>query len=192
MIAPRKEIARERRRQMQVRKAFDAGLARHHEQRHQLTAFHAACGEYLVYSMDRLHEQDQLIHDLLAERIPTTDEEAHHGLAELNARWAASRIVVDSFRHALAEFKQAGDDGGRTFEQAAMAFSDAFNRTMTPRRNPFFRYTDSLFIDADWARIANVSDEFHRTENSLFSHVTEEAPQAIDPTQYQVSHPPGE
>jgi len=177
---------------MQVRKAFEAGLALDQEQRSQLTTFHAACGEYLVYSMDRLHEQDQLIHDLLAERVPTTDEEAHQGLAQLNARWAESRIVVESFRQALTKLKRAGAGGRHAFEQAALAFSDAFNRTMTPRRNPFFRYTDSLFVDEDWVRIANVSDEFHTTEDKLFSHVTEEAPQSIDPTQYKVAHPPGE
>jgi len=173
---------------MQVRKAFEAGLALDTEQRNQLTPFYVACGEYLVYSMDRLHEQDQIIHDLLAERIPADDNEAHHRLAELNARQDASRVVVETFRQALETLKKAGTEGRHEFEQAAKTFADTFNRMMAPRRNPFFRHTDSLFVDADWVRIADVSDEFHTTEAGLFNRVAENAPEGIDPEQYKIEH----
>ncbi len=176
---------------MQVRKAFEAGLAKDAEQRNKLTSFYAACARYLVYSMDRLHDQDQIIHDLLAERIPASDETAHQGLAELNARQSASRVVVQTFRQALDALDQAGADGGQAFEQAATLFVDAFNSMMAPRRNPFFRYTDSLFIDEDWVRIADASDEFHATESRLFTQVKEEAPDGTDPEQYKIHHPPG-
>ncbi len=192
MIGPRKEIARERRRQIQVRKAFEAGLALDEDQRGGLVSFYVACGEYLVYSMDRLHEQDQIIHDLLVARVPADDDEARKGLAELNARQDASRVVVETFRQALEALKQAGSKGRKVFEKAAGAFVDAFNSMMAPRRNPFFRHTDSLFVDEDWVRIADASDEFHTIESRLFVAVKEQAPEGIDPEQYTVEHPPGE
>jgi len=78
MQPPRAEIARERRRQIQVRKSFSAGLdpaapwgAGDPE------AFYLACSDYLLSSMDRLHDQDQMIHDLLRERIDPAEREAH-------------------------------------------------------------------------------------------------------------------
>ncbi len=191
MIDSRKEIARERRRQIQIRKAFEAALELNDEQRTGLTAFFIGCGEYLVYSMDRLHAQDQIIHDLLAASVPVEDTEAHEGLAALNARQDASRIVVDAFRRAVEELKISGADGRAAFEQAAREFADAFNSMMAPRRNPFYKYTDSLFVDEDWVRIADVSKEYHSTEGRLFLGVKETAPDGIDPEQYVVEHPPG-
>jgi len=191
MIDSRQEIARERRRQIQIRKAFEAALGLNDEQRTGLTVFFIACGEYLVYSMDRLHAQDQIIHDLLAASVPAEDKDAHEGLAALNARQDASRIVVDTFRSAVEELKISDVAGRSVFELAAKEFVDAFNSIMAPRRNPFYQYTDSLFVDEDWIRIADVSKEYHSTEGRLFVDVKENAPDGIDPEQYKIEHPPG-
>jgi len=192
MIGTRREIARERRRQIQVRKSFEAALMLDEGQRTGLSGFYTACGVYLVYSLDRLHDQDQIIHDLLAQRIPAGDTQAHRGLAELNGRQEKTRGVVAAFGKAVEALKKAGEKGRQTFEQAGTRFIDACNTLMAPRRNPFFRYTDSLFSEADWVRIAAVSDESRALEAELFARVRQHAPQGIDPEQYTVQHRPGE
>lgn len=192
MLNPRAEIARERRRQIQVRKAFAAGLdpAAAWAGR-EPGAFHLACADYLLLSMDRLHDQDQVIHDLLAERIPAAEAEAHERLAVLNDRQDQSRALLEQFRGAAEALRGAGAAGVRAFEHAAREFTAAFGNLLQARRNPFFRHTDRLFTDADWARIAGVTPESLAEEERLFERVRRTAPAGVDPDQYTAEHLPG-
>ena len=73
-----------------------------------LSAFYLACADYLVWSMDRLHEQDQIIHDLLGERISATEKEAHERLAVLNARQRSSRELMAGFERDAAKLRTSG------------------------------------------------------------------------------------
>jgi len=189
MITPRADIARERRRMMQARKALEAALEQ--QQGSDLAEFFLACGDYLVYSMGRLHAQDQIIHDLLAERIPADETAAHERLVELNRRQDKSRVVLETFREAVEALRTAGSAGQSAFAAAAHAFIDKLNEMMAPRRNPFFEHTDRLFTEEDWVRIADQSDEFRSREAALFDAVKRSAPAGADPEQYVISHRPG-
>jgi hypothetical protein len=192
MQPPRAEIARERRRQIQVRKAFTTGLdPQTRWDGHERTPFYLACADYLVFSMDRLHEQDQLIHDLLRERIPPEEREAHERLAALDERQRRSRELLGSFREAAGALAAARDAGLAAFEEEARAFIAAFGTLLQPRKNPFFRHTDRLFDDADWARIAGVTPESFAEEARLFARVRETAPAGADPDQFTAEHLPG-
>jgi hypothetical protein len=74
MQTPRAEIARERRGQMQVRRAFETGLGDGPAwSDRQPREYCLACADCLLFSMERLHSQDQLIHDLLRERIAPSE-----------------------------------------------------------------------------------------------------------------------
>jgi hypothetical protein len=183
---PRAEIARERRRQIQVRKAFEAGLER--PGGGDLTAFCIACGDYLVFSMDRLHEQDQYIHDFLKQRIPVEDVDAHARLDELGRRQGQSRDLMEGFRQLVARLKQAGRDGLEAFEAGARRFTANFTALLAPRKNPFHRHTDELFTDEDWVVIAGVSEDSLARETALFVSVQRTAPAGIDPEQMTVEH----
>ena len=185
-MQPRAEIARERRRQIQVRKAFEAGLALPGAA--DLTEFYLACGEYLVFSMDRLHEQDQQIHDLLKRRIPVEEAEAHARLDELGRRQAQSRTLMDGFRTALGRLQTAGRQGLAAFEQAARRFTTSFTALLAPRRNPFEQHTDALFGDEDWVMIAGVREDSLAREAELFIAVQRSAPSGVDPEQMTVEH----
>jgi hypothetical protein len=192
MLQPRAEIARERRRQIQVRKAFDAGLALVDETVPTLTAFYLACADYIVASMDRLHAQDQLIHDLLAARIPADEAEAHERLATLNDRQRQSRKLLIEFQNAAEQLRRQGPSGVGAFLDAARQFSAEFKSLLAPRRNPFFRHTDALFGEDDWWRIAGVTDRSLETEERLFRAVQRTAPAGMDPAQFTAEHlPPG-
>ena len=188
MLTPRAEIARERRRQMQVRKAFEAGLAAPAWQGGNAAAFYLACAAYLLWSMDRLHSQDQIIHDLLDERIPGTDFEAHGRLDVLNGRQQRSRVLVATFGHAAEALRASGRAGVPAFETAAREFTETFKALLQPRKNPFSRHTDELFGDADWMRIAGVTTGSLAEEAKLFGAVQEAAPPGVDPDQFTAEH----
>jgi hypothetical protein len=188
MDTPRAEIARERRRQMQVRKAFDAGLALDGGYDPALLPFYLACADYIVASMDRLHDQDQLIHDLLAARIPAAEADAHERLAVLNERQRQSRVLVDTLRKAAEDLRRMGASGLGSFVPVALQFADSFKALLAPRRNPFFRHTDVLFRDDDWARIAGVTEESVQIEERLFLAVQRAAPPGADPAGFTAEH----
>ena len=186
MSNSRAAIGYERRRQIQIRKAFEAGLELPDDHRADLMDFYLASGAYIVFSMDRLHYQDQVIHDLLAERIPRDDTDAHDRLAVLNERQDKSRAMVEAFRQAVDSLNETGPAGCEIFEAAAHDFTAAFTSLMAPRKNPFHSYTDELFTDDDWELVAGVTDESIEMERNLYNAVHLSAPTGIDPETMQV------
>ncbi len=191
MQTSREEIARERRRQIQVRKAFQAGLDTTGWAGADAARFYLCCADYLRWSMDRLHEQDQRIHDLLRERIPAAESEAHERLAVLGERQERSRALMRDFSAAAERLRAAGVGGIRAFEQAAREFTATFNSLLQARKNPFFQHTDRLFRDADWSDIAGVSEQSLADEARLFGAVQASAPHGIDPAAFTAEHKPG-
>jgi hypothetical protein len=176
---------------MQVRKAFEAGLGAAAPAGRDPAAFYLACADYIKWSMDRLHEQDQIIHDLLAERIPGTEKDAHERLAVLNARQRSSRELVAGFARATEQLRASGRAGVAAFEAAAREFTDTFKSLLQPRKNPFFRHTDELFRESDWVRIAGVSAASIAAEQELFGTVKRTAPPGSDPDTFTAEHLPG-
>jgi len=186
MSNARGAIGYERRRQIQIRKAFEAGLELPDNDRIELTEFYLASGAYIVFSMDRLHYQDQVIHDLLAERIPEDDADAHERLVILNERQDKSRVMVEAFSQAIDALRETGADGRDAFETAAQTFAAAFLSLMAPRKNPFHAYTDELFTDEDWELVAGVTEESLEMEKNLYKAVQTNAPTGIDPEAMQI------
>lgn len=185
MSDPRAEIARERRRYIQVRKAFEAGLSSSQDVGPE---FYLACAAYMIFSMDRLHDQDQEIHDRLEARILAEDIEAHERLAELQKRQQQSRNLMTRFADSMEKLRGAGSGGLKTFEKEARDFTATFNSLMAPRKNPFHAHTDRLFSDSDWEIIAGVTDRSRATEGQLFDAVRRAAPPGINPEEMTVEH----
>ena len=181
MSHPMGAIGYERRRQVQIRTAFETGLALRERSDLELTEFFLACAAYIVFSMDRLHYQDQVIHDLLKERVSAEDEDAHKRLDELDERQGKSRELVESFQRAAEDLTRNGADARGAFDHAATTFVAAFTSLMAPRKNPFKAYTDKLFTDEDWNLIAGVTDESISIESELYAAVKASAPDDIDP-----------
>jgi hypothetical protein len=188
MLQARQDIAYERRRQIQVRKALDAGLGKQQRAGRGPADFYLACVDYLDWSMDRLHRQDQAIHDLLRARIPANDSEAHEQLAALSERQDRSRALVARFHEAASALRAAGGQAVAAFEAEARAYMEAFGSLLQARRNPFFRHTDRLFTDADWDRIAGVTAQSRAEEQRLFEAVRSAAPPGADPAAFVAEH----
>lgn len=173
---------------MQVRLAFEQALEGSGAADGERLGFYLACGDYLRFSMERLHRQDQLIHDYLKERLPAGDGEAHERLDELQRRQTKSRELMAGFGQQLEALRAAGRDGVAAFAAAARDFLARFKALLAPRKNPFAAQTDRLFGPADWVRIAGVSDASLAEEAALFSAVRASAPAGIDPESLEVRH----
>jgi hypothetical protein len=178
---------------MQVRKAFSAGLGPGAQwQGRDPAEFHLACADYLLFSMDRLHDQDQQIHDRLKARIPPAEREAHERLEALDRRQDRSRELLAGLRRAAQALRSSGGRSVAAFESEARTFIDAFGTLLQPRKNPFSRHTDQLFTDADWAGIAGVTTQSLAEEERLFAGVRLAAPVGADPDGFTAEHLPAE
>lgn len=191
MLTARQEIARERRRMMQVRRAFAAGLESSGLPAPGRAAFYLACADYLHWSMARLHRQDQRIHDLVRERIAADDDAGRERLAALDRQQERSRALADDLHRAAQLLRNAGETGVPAFEAAARDYAAAFAKLVVPGRNPLFEYTDRLLTDADWQEIAGVTPQIIAEEESLFGSVQAAAPPGMDPAQCSGEHRPG-
>lgn len=173
---------------MQVRQVFVDGLERGAGGEAGREAFYRACAAYICFSMDRLHGQDQIIHDLLCVRVPETDKRAHERLAELERRQSRSRLMVERLRDGLRALERDWPAGCSKFEATARRFTDTFQSLLEARKNPFAKYTDELFDEADWARIAGVTADSLAVEQRLYSAVQKTAPAGRDPAEVTVEH----
>lgn len=173
---------------MQVRRAFVAGMHGTGEGTGRQPAdFYRACAEYLGFSMGRLYAQDGLIHDLLSQRIPASDTNAHAELAVLAGEQRQGRAMVEKLGRAALGLGE-GSGAMPAFEAAAREFAAGLGSSMRSRRNPFSSYTDKLFDEADWTRIAGVTPDSIAEEGRLFAAVRRAAPAGLDPEGFGAGH----
>ena len=186
MLNPRAAISHERRRYVRIRRAFEAGLAQGISADAKLTDFYLSCAAYVVFALDRLHCQDQMIHDLLVARIPVDDTSAHQRLSALNERQNSARLLVEDLQCATNLLQIDGEAKRHHFEETAQNFNVAIAQIAEVRKNPFEAYTDTLFTDHDWVNIADTSDASVKIEQNLYRAVRHTAPAGIDPDQMEV------
>lgn len=186
-VNPRAFLGVERRRQMQVRGALNAALAKPDLNDTTLAPFLLACAEYLIVSLQRLDFQDMAISDRLIGRVPKDNREVHDGLAALSDRQAKARAATDGFAKEVQAFK-SGKSTAPQFVGSVRAFAALIQVMMQPRRNPYEKYTNELFTDADWVAIGNVTPQVIAAETHMFARVRETAPPGIDPDAMPVLH----
>jgi len=183
---PAGRVGKERQRQMQVRKAFTEVLERGAAVGEDLTEFYEHCGDYMVFSMDRLHWQDQVIHDLLKERLPASETEAHEALDKLQVRQGKSRAVTSKFLTAVDALKEAGSAGCKVFEAEARDIISMLGTLSQSRKNPIFKHTDDLFGVEDWEHVVDATPQAVAREDELYTLVQNTAPEGIDPVRHYI------
>ena len=151
-------------------------------------AFYVACGDYMLFATDRSHAQGERIHARLKARIPASDTAAHEALDAQEETRRQGRELMRSFAAELDSLRHAENFGIVAFEHQAREFNQRFNSLMAPRKNPFYRYTDELFSEADWIEIADTSDKTCSIEDALFASVEQTAPDDINPAEMTVEH----
>lgn len=185
---PRAEIGFERRRQMQVRQSLIAAL----EATPASDSTHAplleAAIDYMITSMTRLDIQDIAILVRLKVRIPKDQADAHQGLVDLDARQAKARTETKTMADALAAYRENDRKDFNAFDEALRHYHQVMQAMMTPRKNPYEPYTNTLFDDDDWSAIAGTTPESLTKEKELFAAVKKAAPDGFDPEGFSGTH----
>lgn len=185
---PLAELGRERRRQMQVRQSLKGALESTAPGDDSHAALIEACAAYMIISMGRLDLTDMNIHDLLRERVPRDETEAHDGLDVLGERQEKARAEIAKLEAALKTYRDGGKADFATFDAAVRHNHEVMSAMMTPRKNPYQKYTSELFSMDDWAAIAQANDDTVATEHRLFDAVTAAAPDELKPDSFSGTH----
>lgn len=184
----RVQTSRERRRLSQVRKCFDAGLKQKDDGANIPLEFFSASVAYIKASMDRLHAQDQRIHDFLKPHV-TAGEEQSDVLENLDMRLAKSRDALDALVAASAAYANAGDEGWNTFKAAVNDFMEVYFKILLSSHHSTMTLQEEVFDEGIWDQVAGVTPDSLALEEKLYIAVQGLAPADADPASF-VGGPP--
>lgn len=184
----RVQTSTERRRLAQIRKAFDAGVKQKDEGKDIPVAFFDACVAYIKASMDRLHAQDQRIHDFLKPNVPDGNEHADV-LSNLNMRLAKSRDALDALVTSMAAYSAVGDDGWTDFKAAVDQFMEVYMKILLSSHHSTMTLQEEVFDEAIWDQVAGVTPDSLALEKQLYAAVQDIAPEGTDPASFVGARP---
>lgn len=171
----------ERRRKMQVRESFSAGLAHFRSAGGDAEAFYHACIDYLVPGQQRLIDQDRRLVDLLAPRVPAAQQADHQAMQALRERLDLGAKTLKEFEAAAGQYRRAGRAGRADFEAAAARFLDVLVNVLGARSHSLRHLTSTLLSDEDWQHIVDSTPAFTAAEAAAFAAVTAAAPAGAAP-----------
>lgn len=184
----RVHTSNERRRLAQIRKSFDAGVKQKQDGADVPVAFFDACVAYIKASMDRLHAQDQRIHDFLKPHVQDGDDHAEV-LSNLDMRLAKSRDALDALVASMAAYNAAGDSGWVDFKTAVDTFMEVYMKILLSSHHSTMSLQEEVFDEGVWDQVAGVTPESLALEKQLYAAVTDLAPANADPASFIGTRP---
>ncbi len=188
-MKPLETLQWERRRKLQVREAFRAGMAAFAELPGDPVAFYGACIDYLLPAQRRLIDQDMRLANLIESRVPATQVEDHGKIASLKERLHDSDVALRAFEAGARELRQQGVAARGRFEAAARTYIDFVVNVLGARSHSLRHLTTTLLSEADWSYIVGMTPELIAEEGELFERVRATAPAGIDPAQVSTERP---
>lgn len=189
MMKPLEILQWERRRKLQVREAFRAGLDAAGKSPANPVAFYRACSDYLVPAQRRLIDQDLRLAHLIESRVPSSQAEDHEKIATLKARLRDSDTALCAFEAAARDLGQQGDAARVPFEAAARTYIDFVVNVLGARSHSLRHLTSTLLTEADWGHITGMTPQLVAEEGELFERVRATAPAGIDPAAVSTERP---
>lgn len=182
MATLRERIAGERGRLKQVRQALTAAAAKPSAGGEDRSEFYMAIGDYFEASMDRLHEQDIRLGDMLRDKADMTTADNQQALAELDERLSGNQMHLKNMLAARDDLRSSGASAQVQFESAGGAYARYIVENMGhhPGTTDLAR---ELFSMEDWEYMAFASEEAQAREQQLHAHVFQCVPSdlTIDP-----------
>ena len=172
-------IAGERSRLKQVRQALTAAAAQPAASTEDRSAFYIAIGDYFEASMDRLHEQDIRMGDLLRAKADMTQPDNLQALAELDERLAGNQHHLKNMLAARDQLRASGAAAQSDFESAGGAYARYIVENMGHHPGTTNMARD-LFTADDWEHMAFASDEAQANEKDLHGQVFACVPAGLD------------
>ena len=182
-------MQRERRRLAQVRKSFAAGADTLAKGQPVPLEFLGTCVDYIQASMNRLHAQDQRIHDILRPHVAADDASGGQILSHLSTRLTRSREALDKLVAARDAYRTAPQTGADAFKVAVDYFMDVYLNVLLSGQHSTLDMQNKVFTDATWNDVAGVTQESNVIEASLFSAVKRLAPSGMDPESFPSARP---
>ncbi len=182
-------MQRERMRLGQVRKSFAAGLDQQSKTNDVPFEFFATCVDYIKASMDRLHDQDQRIHDILKPHIAANDAEGHTILANLDTRLTSSRAALAKLLSARDVYRAKGASGWADFKATIDMFMDVYFNVLLKGQHSTIEMQKKIFTEHTWNDVAGVTQESQKVEATQFAMVQRYAPAGADPSSFKAGPP---
>jgi hypothetical protein len=182
-------MQRERRRLAQVRKSFAAGADTVTKGQPVPFEFLGTCVDYIQSSMNRLHAQDQRIHDILRPHVAADDASGGQILSHLSTRLTRSREALAKLVAARDAYRTAPQTGADAFKVAVDYFMDVYLNVLLSGQHSTLDMQNKVFTDATWNDVAGVTQESSVIEASLFSVVKRLAPSGMDPESFPSARP---
>ena len=179
----------ERRRKLQVREAFRAGMRHFRKHGGDPVAFYVASARYMIPAQRRLIDQDLRLADLLEPRVPRESAADLAGIASLRERLHASDRELQLFAAAAERLEREGASALGSFEAATERYMDYIINVLGARSHSLRHLTTTLFTEADWERIAGITPAVVAEEGAQFADVQHHAPAGIDPAKVSTERP---
>lgn len=189
MMKPLEVLQWERRRKLQIREAFRAGMTAWETLPGDPVAFYTACADYLVPAQRRLIDQDLRLANLIGSRVPGSQAEDHEKIAALKGRLEDSDAALRAFEAAARNLRQQGSAARGQFEAAARTYIDFVVNVLGARSHSLRHLTTTLLTEDDWRHITGMTPELIAEEGVLFERVRATAPAGIDPAAVSTDRP---
>lgn len=178
MTTLRERIANERRRLREVRLRMVAAIEEQAKGDEAYVPFYVAAADYIDATMQRLHEQDMKMRDMIVEKIEKMDEGVEKALSELDERLEGARAQLQPFLEARDALREAGVEALEKFEQIAKQYSDFIVANMG-HHGATTDLAAKLFSPADWEYMAGITKEQQKQDEDLFKRVVETSPDTV-------------
>ena len=189
MMKPLEILQWERRRKLQVREAFRAGMTALSTSAGDPVAFYRACASYRIPAQRRLIDQDLRLANLIGSRVPASQAEDHGKIAALKGRLQDSDVALRAFEAAARDLGEQGGAARGGFEAAARTYIDFVVNVLGARSHSLRHLTSTLLSEADWGHITGMTPELVAEEGELFERVRATAPAGIDPATVSTERP---
>ena len=140
--------------------------------------FYIAIGDYFEAAMDRLHEQDIRMGDMLRDKADMQDAANIQAMAELDERLSGNQVHLRAMLSARDALRDGLEGALDAFEAAGGAYA-AFIVANMGHHPGTANLAGELFSTADWEHMTLASDEALAREAELHATVFASVPEGL-------------
>jgi len=178
MTTLQERIGNERRRLREVRLKMVAAIEAQAGGDEAYVPFYVAVADYIDATMQRLHDQDIKMRNMIVEKVEQVDDSVEKALGELDERLDGAKAKLVPFLEARDALRKTGAEALEKFEQVGQEYSDFVVANMG-HHGATTDLAAKLFSPADWEYMAGISDEQAQQDEDLFQRVVDASPDTV-------------
>ncbi len=179
MASLMERIGEERRRLRSVRLRMVAAVEKQAGGDAAFVPFYVAAADYIDVTMQRVHEQDVKMGEMIVEKVGEPDDQVRQALKELDERLDTAKQQLEPFLAARDTLREQGGEALQNFESAAKTYSDFIVANMG-HHGSTNDLSVKLFSPADWEYMAGITDEQSAYDERLYGRVVETTPKGVE------------